>query len=349
MLQLHSIFPQTQTAGLFFRGTKALPQPIPRAWVVSAWFFAASVFLFPVATLEAQDESRPVRPFAAPVIALAGSPDGKLIFAAAGGEVSILDTKLEPKGSIKTGMDFVYDLLVVDDRLLVAGGDPAEQGRLEVYQIKGHRLELQQRKVFHEDVIHRIDWADGQLVTAGADAKILVLDGKTLQPKLAFAQHSKRVQAVQFLPRTGQVLSGGLDDTLRVWSPKDGKIERVMNHHQDDVLDLAVDRIQAAADPGPPRAVSVSRDRTVRFWQPTIGRLVRFRKFEALPTVCRWVARDAVLVGFADGTIIRLSAQTLDFQTVLDTDSHVHSLLVLDDVLVVGSDRGVYLGQTSSH
>ena len=56
---------------------------------------------------------------------------------------------------------------------------------------------------------------------------------------------------------------------------------------------------------------SISDDRTVRFWQPTIGRIMRFARLESVPLCLTW-SRDGrrLVTGCADGAVRVIDPQT---------------------------------------
>jgi WD40 repeat protein len=61
-----------------------------------------------------------------------------------------------------------------------------------------------------------------------------------------------------------------------------------------------------------PYLASASADRTVRIWQPTIGRLVRFARLAHEPLCVAWTTDgSAILVGCVDGKVRALDPDTV--------------------------------------
>jgi WD40 repeat protein len=100
------------------------------------------------------------------------------------------------------------------------------------------------------------------------------------------------------------LLSAGVDQVIRVWSCEDGVVatppRRSLDNHADAVYQLATQ----PGDHAIPFLASASVDKTVRLWQPSIGRLVRFARLPTEPTSLAW-SRDGnrLAVGAADGKL----------------------------------------------
>jgi WD40 repeat protein len=96
---------------------------------------------------------------------------------------------------------------------------------------------------------------------------------------------------------------------VRIWNGVTGKHLRTLDQHVGIVNDVAV-RPRREVDPLPV-IVSISEDRTVRLWQPTIGRLMRFARIPATPRSVIWSADgERVLVGCSDGRLRVIVAET---------------------------------------
>ena len=89
---------------------------------------------------------------------------------------------------------------------------------------------------------------------------------------------------------------------------------------------------------------SVSDDQTVRLWQPTIGRMVRFLKLNSVPLSVVWLPDGSrIAVSCEDGAV-----RQIDPDTAAITDEHpaidgwAYSLAVhpLDGSLLAGGQNG---------
>ena len=89
---------------------------------------------------------------------------------------------------------------------------------------------------------------------------------------------------------------------------------------------------------------SASGDRTIRFWQPTIGRMVRYVRLESEPLAIAWLSNGSLLVASCvDG---RVRAVDTDNVSVVETlpaiDGWAYGIAVhpTDGSLVVSGSDG---------
>jgi WD40 repeat protein len=241
---------------------------------------------------------------AAPVTAIAFAPGGAMVVVGSqeGLEVRAWPS-LELEVRLECELENIHDLAFSPDgtALAVAGGAPAERGEVEVF--RWPERELQFRVAPHDDVIYSVAWRDDSaaLVTASADRRSAVLNASDGQTRRYFEQHSRAVLAAEWWSRD-QVMTAGVDGTIRIWHAERGEELRALSQHTGPVHDLAVQ--PGDVDERVRMAVSVSGDRTVRFWQPGVGRLVRFVRLESAPNAVIW-SRDGkhVCVACADGRL----------------------------------------------
>jgi WD40 repeat protein len=100
---------------------------------------------------------------------------------------------------------------------------------------------------------------------------------------------------------------------------------RTLDNHTATVHDLAV----RPGQPGdaPPLVASVSDDRTLRLWQPTIGRMVRFAKLSSPPLAVAWSADGKRLAtSCIDGHLRVLDPDTLQATDLPALDGRAHAV-----------------------
>lgn len=140
--------------------------------------------------------------------------------------------------------------------------------------------------------------------TASWDALCNIHDGLSGKRTQVFQGHSRPVLSIAFLPDGKQVVSAGIDMTLRLWNTETGELLRSMDNHVAAVNDLAVHPLSATMPN--PIVASASSDRTVRLWQPTIGRLVRFARLPVAARTVAWTSDGTHLIAGCDDGVLRI-------------------------------------------
>jgi len=284
---------------------------------------------------------------APPVTAATFAPDGQRLVIGSQAGIEIRSwPELKSLSVVKTELEHVHDLAFSPDGkiLLAAGGSPAEEGTVEV--IACPEGTLIRRISEHTDLVYRVAWSpDGtQWATAGADGICQVFDQKSGQQLVRYAGHSRAVLAIRYLPDGKSIVSAGVDHTLRIWNNVSGQHLRTLDNHVGTVNDIAIRPMASEDHDGssvPSIVASASEDRTVRLWQPSIGRLMRFTRLPSIPRVVAWSKQgDRLLVGCNDGHLRILDPETMEIvsdKPVLQ--GRVHVLITTPttpDVLVAG-------------
>jgi WD40 repeat protein len=225
--------------------------------------------------------------------------------------------------------------------LALIGGSPGESGAVELREWPSGKLMA--KLPAGGDVAYRAAWnADGsRIAVACADRKVRIYapDGKAATQVIEC--HSAPVQAVVWLPADELILSAGVDQAIRVLVAVDGKLSNSLDNHTGTIRDLAV---RPGKHDGPTLVASCSADKTVRLWQPAIGRMVRFVKLPSAPTAIAWSTSGShILAVCEDGKLRAIEPTTLDvIEFAQQLDGWAHSLAALPDgsAAILGGERG---------
>lgn len=276
-----------------------------------------------------------------PITALAVTPDGKAIVVGSQASVRIYSyPDLLPGDFLGCEFGHVHDLAFSPkgDLLAIAGGKPGEEGAVELLSWPGMKRVAIARP--HRDLVYRVAWrGDGSAIwTASADRESVLLDDK-LAPRQRLSGHSRGLLAVEVLP-DGSPITASLDQSIRLWDLPKSKPRRVFDQHTDAVSALAL----RPGDHGQVWLASASADKTVRFWQPAIGRLVRFARLPSEPLAIAWL-RDGshVVAACVDGKVYAIDPDTAEVSPPRDAlAGWAYSIVAAPEknAVIVGGEGG---------
>ena len=244
---------------------------------------------------------------------------------------------------VSSVLDTPQDLHVskYHDMITISGGPATEAGVSLSFSLPS--WELKTRQQFHEDSVMATQWIDAtRLLSAGMDSQISLWSPENPASSSLLSGHSKGVTAICTISDQYAV-SGGLDQTIRLWNLKTLQLERSFNHHAGSITALALQSDSGSL----PLVASASEDQTVRFWQPTIGRLVRFAQLDATPLKIVWQInpepneKKHLIAACDDGLIRIIDSQTASvIRTIESGLTWIYSLAIhpKDEVILVGGD-----------
>jgi WD40 repeat protein len=300
-----------------------------------------------------------------PATALAFTSDGTVLVAGSQAGVLCYDwPDLTHPRNLNTHVANVQDLTFSPSQryLAIAGGQPAESGVCEIVAWpEGHTVCTLES---HQDVVCSAAWAPSSrtIATASMDTKVVVTtfepairasEGRPAAPSASLTilsqhrltGHSKGVLAVRFLANAPLVLTTGIDHSIRVWQwiPPKPQLLRTLENHTDAVYALA---LRPTQDDAPPIMASVGEDRTVRLWQPTVGRMMRFARLDGVIPLCAQWKPDGsrMVVGCSDGHVRVIDPETTEVETDTPVQSGWCYCLAIhpkSGVVVVGGPDGV--------
>ena len=283
---------------------------------------------------------------AAPVTAIAFAPGGNSVVVATAHEVAEFSwPELSLRQKLAADVQHVHDLSFAPQgsRLAIAGGKPSEAGRVAIYSWPDARAEP--TIDVGRDVNYRVVWhpVGNAIFLASADKEV---HGLTLPTgkRIVLQEHSAAVTAAVIVPAKDNVLlaTAGRDQTIRMWDiTKPSTSLRSFDNHTGAIHDLA---LRPTTDDSPPIIASAGADRTVRFWQPMIGRMLRFGRLASPPLAICWTKDgQQVCAACQDGhmRIVELNTARV-IADVPAVEGWAYSIALAPDgaSLLVGGERG---------
>lgn len=278
-----------------------------------------------------------------PITSIAFAPDGKSVCTCSQAGVTVRSwPALNIKSTIRCSVANLHHIAFSADgkRLAVAGGAPADNGTVEIFSWPDGKLDTVLE--WHSDSVMQVTWLDDtRLATCSLDHDIAIWELGKQQPVGKLKGHSRGVTAICFLPAQNTLVSAGIDQSLRAWDTGNGELIHSLNIHTLPVRDLA---IRPNQDVPLPMIASASEDRSLRLWQPTIGRMVRFARLSSKPLDIAWTNRgDFVLASCEDGSVHVVDPETVAVTKTLPAiDGWAYSIAVhpADHSVLVGGSKG---------
>lgn len=278
-----------------------------------------------------------------PMTAVAFAPDGQTVVGVSqAGLQEFSWPELKRQRTIEVAAANLHGLAFSADgrHLAVGGGNPAEKGVVEAFTWPEARSIA--TFVEHEDSVRDVAWIDStRIVSASLDRELLLWEfqGTASASVQAYSGHSRGVSCVLPIEDGAMMVTGGDDQSVRVWEVASGKLIRSLNQHTKPVQSLAL-RPSAAALP---MVASAAGDRTIKFWQPTIGRMVRYVRLDSVPLCIAWVDEDRIAAACVDGRVRIVDANEVRVSQDLDgIDGWAYALAVhpVENSIVVGGSDG---------
>ena len=277
---------------------------------------------------------------AAPVAALAFSPDGRSLISNGDRQLDIRSPKdAAVQRRLACGLPKITSLAFAPNgRLLaVGGGEPGVRG--EVLLLSWPEGKVLYRIGDHTDLVTCVAFgAEGtRLGVASSDhtARVWRLNERDT-PTASFTAtgHAGPVLAIAFSPSGQSIITASADRSLKVRASDDGHLLRSFSHHTESVHALAFCPRAETNDAAPVVCASAGDDGTVRVWQPEIGRMVRIVRQHEGPVFALVWSTDATAFFSAgkEGIIRRIDAASDTIQAAWRAhDDWIYALATSSD------------------
>lgn len=278
-----------------------------------------------------------------PITAVAFAPDGKSVVAVSQSGLHVFGwPELDRQRTIKISASNLHCVAFSPNgkHLAVGGGNPSENGSVEVFSWPAGKSVSTLNG--HSDSVRSVAWTDdGKLLTASVDREIKLWDlEKRDNALLTCKGHSRSVDVICLLKDGKTLVSAGVDQSVRVWDLESAKLIRSLNQHTKPVRALTL----RPNEDGLPMVASAAGDRTIRFWQPTIGRMVRYVRLDAEPLNIAWLNDGSrIVASCVDGRVRVIDADEVKVtQTLPAIKGWAYAIAPhpSDGSLVVGGSDG---------
>ncbi|HMO15356.1 MAG TPA: hypothetical protein PKD64_14310 [Pirellulaceae bacterium] len=277
------------------------------------------------------------------------SPDSRTLIIAADSRLHLYHfPEMTEIHQLDVGIKQILDIKFSPDgeRLFVGGGDPGTRGVIIEYSWPAV-VELN-RSQLHRDVIWQLAFSqDGTwLVTGGQDHAVNVTNRET-RKTTALSEHSGPVRGVVFLDETTFVTSSE-DGSLRTWSIDTLNVAKILEHHIDAVHGMVLAaKNWNEQNQFDDTVFSFGADRTIRYWQPIRGRMVRFIRLPARPTSVVAMAEPMeLLIGDTSGNLHWVDMRSAKIIRSIHVGSYwIESLCFspVEQLVIVGTHKGAVL------
>ena len=277
-----------------------------------------------------------------PITAVAFAPEGESVVAVSQSGVHVFSwPELKRQKVIDTAASNQHCLVFSPNgqHVAVGGGNPSEEGIAEIFSWPAGKSVTTLNE--HDDSVLAIAWRDeSRLLTTSIDRSIKVWDLQEKDMSLAtYRGHSRNVSDLCLLRDGKTLVSAGDDHSVRVWDLGSGELTRTLNQHTAPIHTLAPRPTQN----GLPMVASAAGDRTIRLWQPTIGRMVRYVRLEVEPLDIAWLNDGShILAACVDGCVRVVNADEVRVtEKLVAIDGWAYAIAVHpsgDSVVVGGSD-----------
>jgi WD40 repeat protein len=224
--------------------------------------------------LQGEPIGSPFRGHEGTVTSVAFNPDGQMIVSgSADFTVRLWDLQGNPIGLPLQGHDGVVTSVAFspDGQMIFSRGNSSFDfvgSTIHLWNLQGNLT----KKIQHRSICVAFSPRKQMIVGGNSDCTISVWSlqddsiGKTFRghdhnPPDAFSgAFAQRVESVSFSPDGQTIVSGGGDNTVRLWDLQGNPIGEPLRGHKGDVFSVAF-------SPNGQMIVSISRDKTVRLWR----------------------------------------------------------------------------------
>ena len=178
-----------------------------------------------------------------------------------------LQNRLMPTRFLTGHTDTIQNLALSPNRQRLASA--SDDGMVKIWAIATERIiPIYEFRDLAGWVRAVVFLSDQQVVTAGLDKNIRVVDivsGKVIK---TMRGHTNLINSLAIAPKADLLASGSYDQNVNLWQISTGKLRRSLKGHTDKVLSVAI-------SPDQKQVASASRDKTIKIWDVQTGKTLQ--------------------------------------------------------------------------
>ena len=204
---------------------------------------------------------------------------------------------LTPTRFLQTHTDTVQSVAISPDGKTIASA--SDDGTIKLWELEGSNpnpiREIKDQGGWVKAVVFL---SDRQIVTAGQDKNIKIIDIGSGKVVKTLSGHTNLINSLAIAPNSDLLASGSNDNTVNLWKISTGKLERSLVGHKDKIWGVAI-------SPDGKQIVSASRDKTLMIWDAKTGANLKTLKGHGEGVTCVLVTPDGkqVISGGNDNVI----------------------------------------------
>ncbi|WP_181016053.1 serine/threonine-protein kinase [Pseudanabaena sp. BC1403] len=171
--------------------------------------------------------------------------------------------RLTPTKFLQKHTDAIQSVALSPDGKIIASA--SDDGTVKLWELEGDNTtpikEIKDQGGWVRAVVFL---SDRQIITAGQDKNIKIIDIASGKVVKTLSGHTNLINNLAIAPASDLLVSGSYDNTVNLWQISTGKLLRSLTGHTDKIWGLAI-------SPDGKQVVSASRDKTVKIWDVKTG------------------------------------------------------------------------------
>ncbi|NMF56475.1 serine/threonine-protein kinase [Pseudanabaena yagii] len=204
--------------------------------------------------------------------------------------------RLTPIRFLQGHLDTIQNVALSPDGKTIASA--SDDGTVKFWELEGDTNSTREIKDQGGWVRAVIFLSDRQIITAGQDKNIKIIDIPSGKVVKTFSGHTNLINNLAIAPASDLLVSGSYDNTVNVWQLSTGRLLRLLKGHSDKIFGIAI-------SPDGKQIVSASRDKTLRIWDAKTGETVKTLSGHLAGVTCVLITPDGkhIISGSNDKSI----------------------------------------------